>query len=115
VNIGNPDERTLLELAEIVKRITGASSEIVFEALRIDDPMQRKPDITRAQQLLGWEPEISLEEGLSRLLREQGREAIRVGAERLLDGRRAATGRRAGGVGRSDSRGRAAGARRARV
>src|SRR3954467_835002 len=78
VNIGNPDERTLLELAEIVKRIPGPSSEIVFEALRIDDPMQRKPDITRAQQLLGWEPEISLEEGLSRLLREQGREPIRV-------------------------------------
>src|SRR6201993_4457858 len=78
VNIGNPDERTLLELAEIVKRITGSSSEIVFEALRIDDPMQRKPDITRAQQLLGWEPEITLEEGLSRLLREQGREPIRV-------------------------------------
>jgi dTDP-glucose 4,6-dehydratase len=78
VNIGNPDERTLLELAEIVKRITGSSSEIVFEALRIDDPMQRKPDITRAQQLLGWEPEVTLEEGLSRLLREQGREPIGV-------------------------------------
>ena len=78
VNIGNPDERTLLDLAEIVKRITGSSSEIVFEALRVDDPMQRKPDITRAQQLLGWEPEISLEEGLSRLLREQGREPIGV-------------------------------------
>jgi dTDP-glucose 4,6-dehydratase len=78
VNIGNPDERTLLELAEIVKRITGSSSEIVFEALRIDDPMQRKPDITRAQQLLGWEPEITLEEGLSRLLREQGREPVGV-------------------------------------
>jgi dTDP-glucose 4,6-dehydratase len=78
VNIGNPDERTLLDLAEIVKRITGASSEIVFEALRIDDPMQRKPDITRAQQLLAWEPEITLEEGLSRLLREQGREPIGV-------------------------------------
>jgi dTDP-glucose 4,6-dehydratase len=78
VNLGNPDERTVLELAEIVKRITGTSSEIVFEALPIDDPMQRKPDITRAQQLLGWEPEIPLEEGLSRLLREQGREPTRV-------------------------------------
>src|SRR3982751_1482520 len=78
VNIGTPDERTLLDLAEIVKRITGSSSEIVFEALRIDDPIQRKPDITRAQQLLGWEPEITLEEGLSRLLREQGREPIGV-------------------------------------
>jgi dTDP-glucose 4,6-dehydratase len=76
VNLGNPDERTLLELAEIVKRITGASSEIVFEALRIDDPMQRKPDITRAQQLLGWEPEVTLEEGLSRLLRSFGHEPV---------------------------------------
>src|ERR1700759_1631488 len=78
VNIGNPDERTLLELAELVKRVTGTSSEIVFEALPIDDPMQRKPDITRAQQLLGWEPEITLEEGLSRLLRAHGREPISV-------------------------------------
>jgi dTDP-glucose 4,6-dehydratase len=76
VNIGNPDERTLLELAELVKRITGASSEIVFEALPVDDPMQRKPDITRAQQLLGWEPEIPLEEGLARMLRSQGREPV---------------------------------------
>ncbi len=50
----------------------------MFEALRVDDPMQRKPDITRAQQLLGWEPEITLEEGLSRLLREQGREPLGV-------------------------------------
>jgi dTDP-glucose 4,6-dehydratase len=78
VNLGNPDERTMLELAEIVKRITGASSEIVYEALPIDDPMQRKPDITRARQLLGWEPEVPLEEGLSRLLREQGREPVGV-------------------------------------
>ena len=78
VNLGNPDERTLLELAELVKQLTGTSSEIVFEALPIDDPMQRKPDITRAQQVLGWEPEVTLEEGLSRLLREQGREPIAV-------------------------------------
>ena len=56
VNIGNPDERTLLELAEAVKRVTGASSEIIFEELPVDDPQQRKPDITRARQLLGWEP-----------------------------------------------------------
>jgi nucleoside-diphosphate-sugar epimerase len=68
----------MLGLAEVVKRITGSSSEIVFEALRIDDPMQRKPDITRAKQLLGWEPEVSLEEGLSRLLREHGREPVGV-------------------------------------
>ncbi len=78
VNIGNPDERTLLDLAELVKKMTGMSSEIVFEALRIDDPMQRKPDITRARQLLGWEPEVSLEEGLTRLLRAQGVEPVAV-------------------------------------
>jgi hypothetical protein len=74
VNIGNPEERTLLDLAETIKRITGTSSEIVFEALPVDDPQQRRPDITRARQVLGWEPEISLEEGLSRLLRALGRE-----------------------------------------
>jgi dTDP-glucose 4,6-dehydratase len=73
VNLGNPDERTLLELAEIVKRITGTSGEIVFEALPVDDPQQRRPDITRAKQVLGWQPEISLEEGLSRLLASLGR------------------------------------------
>ncbi len=78
VNIGNPDERTLLDLAELVKTMTGTSSEIVFEALRVDDPMQRKPDITRAQQLLGWGPEVSLEEGLSRLLRAEGLEPVTV-------------------------------------
>jgi dTDP-glucose 4,6-dehydratase len=78
VNIGNPDERTLLDLAELVKKMTGSSSEIVFEALRVDDPMQRKPDITRAQELLGWSPEVSLEEGLSRFLRAQGLEPVTV-------------------------------------
>jgi dTDP-glucose 4,6-dehydratase len=76
VNIGNPEERTLLELAETIKRITGTSSEIVFEALPVDDPQQRRPDITRAQQVLGWQPEVSLEEGLSRLLRALGREPV---------------------------------------
>jgi dTDP-glucose 4,6-dehydratase len=74
VNLGNPEERTLLELAETIKRIAGTSSEIVFEALPVDDPQQRRPDITRAKQVLGWEPEISLEDGLSRLLRALGRE-----------------------------------------
>jgi dTDP-glucose 4,6-dehydratase len=78
VNIGNPDERTLLELAETVKRISGSPSEIVFEELPVDDPQQRRPDITRAKQLLGWEPEIPLEEGLARMLRAQGREPVSV-------------------------------------
>jgi dTDP-glucose 4,6-dehydratase len=72
VNIGNPDERTLLELAEAIKRVTGTSSEIVFEALPVDDPQQRRPDITRAKQVLGWQPEVSLEDGLARLLSALG-------------------------------------------
>jgi dTDP-glucose 4,6-dehydratase len=76
VNIGNPDERTLLELAELVKRLTGTASEIVYEALPVDDPQQRKPDITRARQLLGWTPEVTLEQGLSRILRALGREPV---------------------------------------
>jgi len=68
VNIGNPREMTLLELAEAVIRVTGSKSEIVFEALPVDDPQVRQPDITRAQQVLGWEPEVELDEGLRRLL-----------------------------------------------
>jgi dTDP-glucose 4,6-dehydratase len=68
VNIGNPSEFTLNELAETVLRVTGAKSEIVHEALPVDDPQVRQPDITRAKQLLGWEPTIELEEGLRRML-----------------------------------------------
>ena len=68
VNIGNPTEMTLLELAEAVVRVTGSKSEIVFEALPVDDPQVRQPDITRARQVLGWEPEVELDEGLKRLL-----------------------------------------------
>ena len=75
VNIGNPREMTLLELAEAVLLVTGSKSEIVHEALPVDDPQVRQPDITRARQLLGWEPEIELDEGLRRLLASLGREA----------------------------------------
>jgi hypothetical protein len=78
VNIGNPAELTLLELAQTVKRITGAKSEIVFEALPVDDPQVRQPDIARAREVLGWEPEIELEEGLRRVLAALGREAVRA-------------------------------------
>jgi len=80
VNLGNPGEFTVRELAETVIRVTGASSEIVYEALPIDDPQVRRPDITRAQQILGWQPEIELEEGLRRLLDAQSpdREPARV-------------------------------------
>jgi dTDP-glucose 4,6-dehydratase len=77
VNLGNPDhEVTMLELAETVIRVTGSTSEIVFEALPIDDPKIRRPDISRARQVLGWEPEIDLEEGLKRWLRALGREPV---------------------------------------
>jgi dTDP-glucose 4,6-dehydratase len=76
VNIGNPREFTLLELAETVLRLTGSKSEIVYEALPIDDPQVRQPDITRARQLLGWEPEVELEEGLRRMLPSTQPEAI---------------------------------------
>ena len=72
VNIGNPIEKTLLELAEAVIQVTGSASEIVFEALPVDDPQVRQPDITRAQQLLGWEPTVELEEGLGRTLDSLG-------------------------------------------
>ena len=68
VNIGNPAEMSLLELAEAVIAATGSTSPIDFEALPVDDPQVRQPDITRARQLLGWEPEVSLEEGLRRTL-----------------------------------------------
>jgi dTDP-glucose 4,6-dehydratase len=68
VNLGNPREMTLLELAENVLRVTGARSEIVFEALPVDDPQVRQPDITRARQILGWEPEVELQDGLRRTI-----------------------------------------------
>jgi dTDP-glucose 4,6-dehydratase len=76
VNIGNPDEFTLNELAESVVRITGSKSDIVHEALPVDDPQVRQPDITRARQLLGWEPEVELDEGLRRMLPSFGREPV---------------------------------------
>src|SRR5918912_412401 len=66
VNIGNPRELTLLELAEAVLKVTRSESPIVFEALPVDDPQVRQPDITRARQVLGWEPKVELEEGLQR-------------------------------------------------
>ena len=78
VNLGNPSEFTILELAETVLNVTGSKSEIVFEALPMDDPQIRQPDITRAKEILGWTPEIDLEEGLRRMLPTLGREPIRA-------------------------------------
>jgi dTDP-glucose 4,6-dehydratase len=72
VNIGNPDEFTLLELAETVKELTGSRSDVVFEALPLDDPKQRRPDVTLARELLGWTPEVPLSEGLQRTIEQSG-------------------------------------------
>jgi dTDP-glucose 4,6-dehydratase len=79
VNIGNPDEFTLLELAGIVRELTGSSSEIVHEALPVDDPKQRQPDITLARELLGWSPEVSLREGLERTIEQSATEPLSGG------------------------------------
>jgi dTDP-glucose 4,6-dehydratase len=68
----------MLELAQTVVKVTGSSSDIVFEALPIDDPQVRRPDITRARQVLGWQPEIDLEEGLTRWLDALRREPVRT-------------------------------------
>ncbi len=72
VNIGNPDEMTLIDLAERIQKLTGTTSEIVFEGLPVDDPKVRKPDITRAREVLGWDPKVTLDEGLRRTLESLG-------------------------------------------
>jgi dTDP-glucose 4,6-dehydratase len=79
VNIGNPDEFTLLELAKTVIEVTDSRSEIVYEALPTDDPQVRQPDITLAREVLGWEPKVELRDGLRRTIEEAGTEAL-VGA-----------------------------------
>jgi dTDP-glucose 4,6-dehydratase len=64
VNIGNPHELTIEEIARTIVRLCGSTSTIVYRPLPVDDPKQRQPDITRARTLLGWEPKVGLEEGL---------------------------------------------------
>ncbi|MGI9097810.1 MAG: UDP-glucuronic acid decarboxylase family protein [Solirubrobacteraceae bacterium] len=76
INIGNPNEFTLLQLAEAVIEVTGSRSEIVYEALPTDDPRVRQPDITLARELLGWEPEVELLEGLARTLDQSGADVL---------------------------------------
>ncbi len=68
VNIGNPNEFTILQCAQMVLQVTGSKSQIVYEPLPQDDPKQRRPDITKARQLLGWEPKVDLEAGLRKSL-----------------------------------------------
>jgi UDP-glucuronate decarboxylase len=67
-NLGNPAEFTMLELAEKIKKLTGAKSEITYKPLPPDDPKQRQPDITKAKEILGWEPKVSLDEGLQKTI-----------------------------------------------
>jgi dTDP-glucose 4,6-dehydratase len=76
VNIGNPNEFTLLELAEQVIEVTDSRSEIVHEALPTDDPKIRQPDISLARELLGWEPKVKLREGLERTVSAMGVAAL---------------------------------------
>jgi dTDP-glucose 4,6-dehydratase len=76
VNVGNPEEYTLLQLAETVIEVTESRSEIVHEALPVDDPQVRQPDITLARQILGWEPTVGLREGLKRTIQAAGPEAL---------------------------------------
>ncbi|HQB65383.1 MAG TPA: SDR family NAD-dependent epimerase/dehydratase, partial [Fibrobacteraceae bacterium] len=64
INIGNPSEFTMLQLAEEVIRLTGSKSKIVYQPLPGDDPQKRRPDISKAKEILNWEPVVSLEEGL---------------------------------------------------
>jgi len=68
VNIGNPEEHTILEFAEIILRMIGGDSKIVFKELPVDEPKQRRPDIGKAQRMLGWEPKVGLREGLERTM-----------------------------------------------
>jgi UDP-glucuronate decarboxylase len=68
INLGNPGEFTMLELAQLTKELTGSRSEIVYEPLPVDDPIRRKPDIARAVERLGWKPTIPLREGLERTI-----------------------------------------------
>jgi len=79
VNIGNPNEFTLLQLAETVIEVTGSGSEIVHEALPTDDPQVRQPDISLARKVLGWEPEVDLHDGLRRTIEAAGTDGL-VGA-----------------------------------
>ena len=68
INIGNPEEVSMLQLAQAIVRITGSKSSIAFEPLPEDDPQRRQPDITAAREKLGWEPRVNLESGLARTL-----------------------------------------------
>lgn len=70
INLGNPDEFTMLELADVIQKVVGSTSELVYKPLPGDDPLQRKPDISKAKKVLSWEPVVKLEEGLRKIVVE---------------------------------------------
>jgi dTDP-glucose 4,6-dehydratase len=86
LNLGNPAEHSLLELAAAVLEATGSSAEIVFEALPVDDPRVRCPDVTRAREVLGWEPRVALRDGLARTLAAERARLERLGGPDRLGG-----------------------------
>jgi dTDP-glucose 4,6-dehydratase len=78
VNIGNPRELTVKQIAELVLKLTGSNSKIEYRPLPVDDPKVRRPDIRRAKQLLGWEPQVELEDGLRNTIEYFRREVLGV-------------------------------------
>ena len=83
VNIGNPNEFTMLEFAYIVNELTGNRAGVIYKALPVDDPKQRKPDISKARRVLGWEPRIEVREGVTHTIEDFRR---RMKARGLLAG-----------------------------
>jgi dTDP-glucose 4,6-dehydratase len=76
VNIGNPREMTIKEIADTIIRMTGSKSRVIYKPLPTDDPKQRRPDISRARDLLSWEPTVKLREGLQRTIDQAGIAAL---------------------------------------
>ena len=91
VNLGNPNELTVSRLIEIVVAMTRSDSQIVHRPLPIDDPRRRKPDISRAMELLGWRPRVGLEEGLEATIHWFGDEQHRIAAPLYIDAPAVAT------------------------
>jgi dTDP-glucose 4,6-dehydratase len=91
-NIGNPSEMTILQFAELVRELTGSTSEIAYRELPVDDPKVRQPDIAKAQRILGWQPRVSLRDGLTRTL-AYFRERLEIGGVEGLTARDGASAR----------------------
>jgi len=70
INLGNPDEYTVLEMAEKIRDLVNKDAKIEFKELPVDDPKQRRPDITKAKKLLGWQPKVSLADGLAMTIKD---------------------------------------------